>query len=132
MPFVAMALACAMTTPESTVFEKLFHDDQPIGGGGTAIWFKAVTCALANEAMHKAAHITLSSTLRAPGLTMEFLWIDIRYECTPGDDYFVLFASFESPEASRRSAFQSSSDARLTAPFFFAKSRNSAEAFFIP
>src|SRR5580658_6047795 len=31
-----MALACAMTIAESTVFEKLFHDDHPMGGRGMA------------------------------------------------------------------------------------------------
>jgi hypothetical protein len=32
-----MALACSIVTFESTVFENTFHEDHPIGGGGTAI-----------------------------------------------------------------------------------------------
>src|SRR6516225_8356110 len=37
MPLATMAFAWAIVTCASTVFEKLFHDDQPIGGGGTGI-----------------------------------------------------------------------------------------------
>jgi hypothetical protein len=37
MPFDAIALACSMTIWELTVFEKEFHEDQPIGGPGTGI-----------------------------------------------------------------------------------------------
>src|ERR1039458_377147 len=37
IPFDAMALACSIVTFESTVFENAFHEDHPIGGGGTAI-----------------------------------------------------------------------------------------------
>src|SRR5579862_6466629 len=37
MPLEAMARACAMAISESMVLEKLFHDDQPMGGGGTGI-----------------------------------------------------------------------------------------------
>src|SRR5215469_12464710 len=37
MPVETMAFAWAITICASTVFEKLFHDDQPIGGSGTGI-----------------------------------------------------------------------------------------------
>ncbi len=37
MPVETMARACCATISERMVFEKLFQDDQPIGGGGTAI-----------------------------------------------------------------------------------------------
>src|SRR5450631_4036368 len=37
IPFDAMALACSIVTFESTVFENAFHEDHPIGGGGTTI-----------------------------------------------------------------------------------------------
>ncbi len=37
MPFDAMALAWAITISALTVLEKLFHEDQPMGGGGTGM-----------------------------------------------------------------------------------------------
>src|SRR2546421_12200150 len=37
MPFAAIALACAIAICASMMLEKLFHDDQPMGGGGTGM-----------------------------------------------------------------------------------------------
>ena len=42
-----MALAWAIAMPESMVLEKLFQEDQPMGGRGTAICL-APACALKN------------------------------------------------------------------------------------
>src|SRR5579859_4716578 len=45
IPVETIASAWLTITCESTVFEKLFHDDQPIGGGGRAAGFCAFRCA---------------------------------------------------------------------------------------
>src|SRR5579863_3602353 len=55
MPFDAMALASAITISALTVFEKLFHDDQPIGGGGIGMGRAACVCAADTPADRTAA-----------------------------------------------------------------------------
>src|SRR6202051_4870738 len=42
MPDARSALACSTMTLESTVFERLFHDDQPIGGRAIGLCLSGV------------------------------------------------------------------------------------------
>lgn len=131
MPFAAIALAWLITTCESTVFEKLFHEDHPIGGGGTAI---GVACPCASMREETPSNMPANAVTC---LVIKIELFDIRYESIPSNrkltarklanaDYFVSLADW------RNSTFQPSSDSRLTAPNFCANARNSGEAFFTP
>ena len=61
-----MALAWSMTIWESTVFEKLFHEDQPMGGRGIGAGF-AAPCALRPPNPHKMIVVSARRDAHSPG-----------------------------------------------------------------
>ena len=81
-----------MTTVESTVFEKLFHEDQPIGGSGTGISVPT-PCAIKGTDTEKTMPAERNNAACMTRLAIETGLFDIRNECTPGDGYCVSLAA---------------------------------------
>jgi hypothetical protein len=74
MPLAAMAFAWAITICASTVFEKLFHDDQPNGGSGTGICRADAGSAAANFGRSTiATHAAIKNVL------FPFLFVPMTY-----------------------------------------------------